>query len=155
MNSYITSIKFFIFKNYTVIPATLDQQVNESWDFHVVGKKNLFIEVKTDYAAAKTGNIFLETEVDNKPGFLRKILTESKIIFAFVFPQDKEINFVDAVRLLDVDTEKLQFRRFKHKSNNYLAGGYLLPKEDFYSLVFKRYCWGVVENNKKVFHKCS
>jgi hypothetical protein len=133
--------EFFLSKNYEVIPATLDQQINESWDFRVVGKKDLLIEVKTDYAAAKTGNIFLETEVGDGLGFIRKIKPDSKIVFAFVFPQAQEIGFIDSQMLLHFDLQKLHFRKFTHKSNNYTAGGYLLPRADFFSACFTRYYW--------------
>lgn len=147
---------FFISKNYEVIPATLDQQINESWDFRVIGtgvsKKDLLIEVKTDYMAAKTGNIFLETEVGDGLGFIRKIKPDSKIVFAFVFPQSQQIGFIDAQMLLCIELEKLHFRRFTHKSNNYTAGGYLLPKEDFLSACFTRYCWAD-KNNTRTFWK--
>ena len=145
--------EFFISKKYEVIPANLDQQVNESWDFRVIGKKDLLIEVKTDYAAAKTGNIFLETEVGDGLGFIRKIKPDSKIVFAFVFPQAQEIGFIDATRLLDFDLQKLHFRKFTHKSNNYTAGGYLCPRTDFFSACFTRYCWETDENDLKTFYK--
>ncbi len=144
--------EFFISKNYEVIPATLDQQINESWDFRVIGKKDLLIEVKTDYMAAKTGNIFLETEVGDGLGFIRKIKPDSKIVFAFVFPQAQEIGFIAATTLLDFDLQKLHFRKFKHKSNNYTAGGYLCPWADFYSACFSRYLWEE-EGNTKTFWK--
>lgn len=133
--------EFFLSKNYEVIPATLDQQINESWDFRVVGKKDLLIEVKTDYAAAKTGNIFLETEVGDGLGFVKKIKPDSKIVFAFVFPQSQQIGFIAATTLLDFDLQKLHFKKFTHASNNYTAGGYLLPKADFFSACFTRYLW--------------
>lgn len=145
--------EFFLSKGYEIISATLDQQINESWDFRVVGKKDLLIEVKSDFAAEKTGNIFLETEVGSGLGFVRKINPELDVKFAFVFPQPQEIGFVDAKILLNIDLEKLQFRMFTHKSNNYTAGGYLLPKEDFYSLCFSRYYWEVNEDNTKSFYK--
>ncbi len=140
--------EFFISKNYEVIPATLDQQINESWDFRVIGKKDLLIEVKTDYMAAKTGNIFLETEVGDGLGFIRKIKPDSKIVFAFVFPQAQEIGFIAATTLLDFDLQKLHFRKFTHKSNNYSAGGYLCPWADFYSACFTRYCWKDKDGSK-------
>jgi hypothetical protein len=145
--------EFFISKNYEVIPATLDQQINESWDFRVIGKKDLLIEVKTDYMAAKTGNIFLETEVGDGLGFIRKIKPDSKIIFAFVLPQSQEIGFIDAQMLLYIELEKLHFKKFTHVSNNYTAGGYLLPRADFFSACFTRYCWEVEENGSKIFWK--
>ncbi len=144
--------EFFISKNYEVIPATLDQQINESWDFRVIGKKDLLIEVKTDYMAAKTGNIFLETEVGDGLGFIRKIKPDSKIVFAFVFPQAQEIGFIAATTLLDFDLQKLHFRKFTHKSNNYSAGGYLCPWADFYSACFSRYLWEE-DGNTKTFWK--
>lgn len=137
---------FFVSKKYEVIPATLDQQINESWDFRVVGKKDLLIEVKTDYAAVKTSNIFLETEVGDGLGFIRKIKPDSKIVFAFVFPQSQQIGFIDAQMLLCIELEKLHFRKFTHKSNNYTAGGYLLPWADFYSACFKVYYWDKAES---------
>lgn len=145
--------EFFISKNYRVIPANLDQQINESWDFRVTGKKDLLIEVKTDYAAARTGNIFLETEVGDGLGFIRKIKPDSKIVFAFVFPQSQELGFIDATTLLDFDLQKLHFRKFTHKSNNYTAGGYLCPKVDFFSACFTRYSYTEDENNLKTFYK--
>jgi len=138
--------EFFISKNYKVIPATLDQQIHESWDFRVIGKKDLLIEVKTDYMAAKTGNIFLETEVGDGLGFVKKIKPDSKIVFAFVFPQAHEIGFIAATTLLDFDLQKLHFRKFTHKSNNYTAGGYLCPRADFFSACFTRYCWQDKDN---------
>jgi hypothetical protein len=144
--------EFFISKNYEVIPATSDQQINESWDFRVIGKKDLLIEVKTDYMAAKTGNIFLETEVGDGLGFIRKIKPDSKIVFAFVFPQSRRIGFIDAQMLLCIELEKLHFRKFTHKSNTYTAGGYLCPWEDFFSACFTRYCWEE-EGNTKTFWK--
>lgn len=144
---------FFISKNYKVIPATLDQQINESWDFRVIGKKDLLIEVKTDYMAAKTGNIFLETEVGDGLGFIRKIKPDSKIVFAFVFPQSQQIGFIDAQVLLCIELEKLHFRKFTHKSNNYTAGGYLCPSADFFSACFTRYSWEVEQNGLKTFWK--
>ena len=133
--------EFFLGKNYEVIPATLDQQINESWDFRVIGKKDLLIEVKTDYMAAKTGNIFLETEVGDGLGFIRKIKPDSKIVFAFVFPQSQQIGFIDAQMLLHIELEKLHFKKFTHVSNNYTAGGYLLPRANFFSACFSRYLW--------------
>jgi hypothetical protein len=145
--------EFFISKNYEVIPATLNQQINESWDFRVIGKKDLLIEVKTDYMAAKTGNVFLETEVGDGLGFIKKIKPDSKVVFAFVFPQSQEIGFIDAVDLFHFDLQKLIFRKFRHKSNNYTAGGYLLPRADFFSTCFTRYYWEVGENNLKTFWK--
>ena len=145
--------EFFISKRYEVIPANLDQQVNESWDFRVIGKKDLLIEVKTDYAAAKTGNIFLETEVGDGLGFIRKIKPDSKIVFAFVFPQAQEIGFIDATTLLDFDLQKLHFRKFTHKSNNYTCGGYLCPRADFFSSCFTRYSYTVDGNGLKTFYK--
>lgn len=145
--------EFFVSKNYEVIPATLDQQINESWDFRAIGKKDLLIEVKTDYAAAKTGNVFLETEVGEGLGFIRKIKPDSKIVFAFVFPQSQQIGFIDAQMLLCIELEKLHFRRFTHKSNTYPAGGYLLPWADFYSACFTRYYWEVEQNGLKTFWK--
>lgn len=145
--------EFFLSKNYEVILATLDQQINESWDFRVIGKKDLLIEVKTDYAAAKTGNIFLETEVGDGLGFLKKIKPDSKIVFAFVFPQSQQIGFIDAQVLLCIELEKLHFRKFTHKSNNYTAGGYLCPSADFFSACFTRYSWEVEQNGLKTFWK--
>lgn len=145
--------EFFLSKNYEVILATLDQQINESWDFRVIGKKDLLIEVKTDYAAAKTGNIFLETEVGDGLGFLKKIKPDSKIVFAFVFPQSQQIGFIDAQVLLCIELEKLHFRKFTHKSNNYTAGGYLCPSANFFSACFTRYSWEVEQNGLKTFWK--
>ena len=145
--------EFFLSKNYEVIPATLDQQINESWDFRVIGKKDLLIEVKTDYAAAKTGNIFLETEVGDGLGFIRKIKPDSKIVFAFVFPQLQQIGFIDAQMLLCIELEKLHFRRFTHKSNTYTAGGYLCPWADFFSACFTRYSYEVEQDGSKTFWK--
>ena len=145
--------EFFISKNYKVIPANLDQQINESWDFRVIGKKDLLIEVKTDYMAAKTGNIFLETEVGDGLGFIRKIKPDSKIVFAFVFPQSQQIGFIAATGLLDFDLQKLHFKKFTHKSNNYTAGGYLLPRADFFSTCFTRYLWEVEQDGSKTFWK--
>jgi len=143
--------EFFISKNYEVIPATLDQQINESWDFRVIGKKDLLIEVKTDYAAAKTGNIFLETEVGDGLGFIKKIKPDSSIVFAFVLPQSHEILFIDAQMLLCIELEKLHFRKFTHKSNNYTAGGYLCPQEDFFSSCFTRYSYEIEQDGSKTF----
>lgn len=145
--------EFFISKKYEVIPANLDQQINESWDFRVIGKKDLLIEVKTDYMAAKTGNIFLETEVGDGLGFIRKIKPDSKIVFAFVFPQAQEIGFIAATTLLDFDLQKLHFKKFTHKSNNYTAGGYLLPKADFFSTCFSRDCYSDEQDGSKTFWK--
>jgi hypothetical protein len=144
--------EFFLGKNYEVIPATLDQQINESWDFRVIGKKDLLIEVKTDYMAAKTGNIFLETEVGDGLGFIRKIKPDSKIVFAFVFPQSQQIGFIDAQMLLHIELEKLHFKKFTHVSNNYTAGGYLLPRADFLSHCFSLYYWKD-NGNTKIFYK--
>ena len=145
--------EFFLSKNYEVIPATLDQQIDESWDFRVIGKKDLLIEVKTDYAAVKTSNIFLETEVGDGLGFIRKIKPDSKIVFAFVFPQSQQIGFIDAQMLLCIELEKLHFRKFTHKSNNYTAGGYLLPWADFFSGCFTRCSWQVEQDGSKIFWK--
>jgi hypothetical protein len=145
--------EFFISKKYEVIPATLAQQINENWDFRVIGKKDLLIEVKTDYAAAKTGNIFLETEVGDDLGFIRKIKPDSIIVFAFVFPQSQQIGFIDAQMLLCIELEKLHFRKFTHKSNNYTAGGYLLPWADFYSACFTRYSYEIEQDGSKTFYK--
>lgn len=144
---------FFISKDYKIIPATLDQQINEGWDFRVIGKKDLLIEVKTDYMAAKTGNIFLETEVGEGLGFIRKIKPDSKIVFAFVFPQSQQIGFIDAQMLLSIELEKLHFRKFTHQSNNYTAGGYLCPWADFFSTCFTRYSWQVEQDRSKTFWK--
>jgi hypothetical protein len=114
----------------------------------------LLIEVKTDYAAAKTGNIFLETEVGDGLGFIRKIKPDSKIVFAFVFPQAQEIGFIAATTLLDFDLQKLHFKKFTHVSNNYTAGGYLLPRADFFSSCFTRYYYEVdEEDDSKTFWK--
>lgn len=144
--------EFFLSKNYIVTPATLDQQVNGHWDFRAVNKKkDLLIEVKTDFAAAKTKNVFLETEVGDSVGFMGKIQPDSPIIFCFCFPQAQELAFIRSSNLLDIDLAKLHFRRFTHPSNTYSAGGYLLPKSDFISYCHRIYCWEVDEQGKKTF----
>ena len=59
--------EYFHKKGIQTIPATLEEQINEHWDFKIIlgNEKEIKIEIKTDARSEDTGNLFLETEVDD------------------------------------------------------------------------------------------
>lgn len=132
--------EYFNSRGIQTVNATLDEQINEHWDFKIIsGDREIKIEIKTDSRSEDTGNLFLETEVDDRVGFLRKYDENSNIIFGFVFPKAKRIGFIKAKELVKIPLENYQYKKIKHRSNNYTSAGYLVPVSDVKFFMVKQY----------------
>jgi len=133
--------EYFHKKGIQTIPATLEEQINEHWDFKIIlgNEKEIKIEIKTDARSEDTGNLFLETEVDDDKGFLRKYDENSDVIFGFVFPKAKQIGFIEAKQLVKIPLENYKYKKIKHRSNNYTSAGYLVPVTDINFFAVRQY----------------
>lgn len=103
----------------------------KKYGFDILAKKDiesLYIEVKTEYYAAKSNNIFFETKVDGKLGWCLKYSPSSKVTICWYFPHSKEIALYPAKDLC-----KISYNDFPKKEvlNNWgrlvRAEGHLIP----------------------------
>jgi hypothetical protein len=133
--------EYFNKKGIETLSATLDEQKNEHWDFKILLKDGAHIkfEIKTDVRSEDTGNLFLETEVNDKKGFLKKYDENSDIVFGFVFPKAKRIGFIQAKELVKIPLENYTYKKITHRSNNYTSAGYLVPVADINFFSVKDY----------------
>jgi hypothetical protein len=130
---------FFESKGYTVTPATLSQQKEEHWDLKLT-KENIetkYIEVKTEYRAESTGNVFWEMDVNGKPGWTQLYSDSTLNIFlTWLLPVSRTVYILKANRLQEL-TEYIE-SEFKDKrrevyntasttSGKHVSWGYLVP----------------------------
>lgn len=97
-----------------------------------------FVEYKTDYRCADTGNVFLET-ISNKErninGWVCKSIAQ---ILVFLIPEDKivVVDMLDVKRLIRNDN-KLKLKTVTNKDRDggtYTSEGYVMKLEDFEKL---------------------
>lgn len=128
---------YFQGKGYTVTSASKVQQIQEGIDFILhKGDIEYQVEVKTEYRAESTGNVFWEMEVSGKPGWTQKYASDSKVLICILLPVARQV-YIFYAKSLPRITEyvKDNFENSKRiisnssgKSNKiYTAWGYLLP----------------------------
>lgn len=90
------------------------------------------LEYKTDYRAAETGNLFIETQIrerngDLTPGWLRKTVAQ---VLVFYLPQTRRIIFIEAIELRDwifCFGKDLRQTKWIENKGGYAGKGLLLP----------------------------
>jgi hypothetical protein len=119
--------EFFISKGFEVSPLlSIDEQYRKGYDFRV-SKQGIVsnIEVKTDFLAGFTKNIFWEVEVDGKPGWTQKYGSESTVTICWVIPDISLICIFPANKLLDI--EYIDYPEKEVINEHYVAKGFLVP----------------------------
>lgn len=130
---------FFVSKGYEVELANLQQQKEEHWDLKLrkPDTTDRYVEVKTEYKAETTGNVFWEMEVNGKPGWTQ-LYDDSQldVIVTWLLPESRTIYMLKAIRLAELtELIKYEFGDKKREVYNtsstgkadYIAWGYLVP----------------------------
>lgn len=120
----------YLFSNgFDYIKVSISNQIKYAIDYIAIklNRKYLF-EVKTDAKSEKTGNLFIETEVNTKPGWFRKYSLASKVILVLALPYLQQLWFTNMSNILT-----LNLSEYKSKTVcniNYNATGHIVPMRD-------------------------
>lgn len=145
-------VKDFLTKRgYRVENVSIPEQKAKHIDFKCyVGDTLVFyVEVKTDFQATKTGNIFWEYEVDGKPGWGNQYSEdrpEIPILLIWYLPGQDNLYSIYSDRISTISKWCVENRMVKkyitnYKGNkqdldidnmHYTSYGYLIPLEEFY-----------------------
>lgn len=126
-------------KGWTITSATKQEQLKEGIDFKVAkGDKHYSLEVKTEYSAERTGNVFWEMEVDGKPGWTQKYQQDSDVLVCTLLPIRRVVYMYFAKSLPRITqyikdnfegTKRVVTNTHYRSGKTYLSWGYLLPLE--------------------------
>lgn len=126
-------------KGWEVTDATRKEQLHKGIDFTVKKDgKSFTLEVKTEYRAESTGNVFWEMEVDGKPGWTQKYGKDSHVVVCTLLPVKRIVYmyFSDSLPRITryvednfQSTKKIITNRKGWSDKLYLSWGYLLPLE--------------------------
>lgn len=124
-------------KGWTCTPAALLEQKSVGIDFTLSkGDRNYGLEVKTEYSAEKTGNVFWEMEVSGKPGWTQKYAEDSKILICTLLPYSRVIYLYFAKSLPKItqyirdnfeNSKRTVYNTSGVQGRTLNAWGYLLP----------------------------
>ncbi len=112
-------------------------------DYFVVSPTGVLmsVEIKTDFRAAETGNVFLETVSVEKYGIVDKlgwIYTSAAQVLVYYVTGLEEIYFVDMTAFkMKVADFKEWYREVEIKNKTYVGRGLVMPLKDFKDYVFK------------------
>jgi hypothetical protein len=126
-------------KGWEVTDATRQQQLKKGIDFTVrKDGKSFALEVKTEYRAESTGNVFWEMEVDGKPGWTQKYKEGSQVLICTLLPIKRIVYMYFSKSLPRItsyvednfqSTKKIITNQKGRSDKTYLSWGYLLPLE--------------------------
>jgi hypothetical protein len=130
---------FFVSKGYGVQLANLEQQKEEHWDLRLIKPETTdrYVEVKTEYKAETTGNVFWEMEVNGRRGWTQLYSnSELNVVIAWLLPTSRTTYLLKASRLAELtEVIKYEFGDKKREVYNtsstgkadYISWGYLVP----------------------------
>lgn len=113
-------------KGYDIEVLPVDAQKAYGYDLHCEASDFTYqLEVKTEYQAELTGNIFFETQVGNKPGWCIMYQSLTNVHIVWYLPKSHRALTLPANRLLDIPFDK--YPRRVARNPGYQAVGHLIP----------------------------
>lgn len=125
---------YFSKKGYSIRFLTVPEQKELLYDLHLTRKdgKEFKIEVKTEFKAERTNNVFWETQVNGKPGWTQKYDENSDVKIIWVLPYSRYFYIAHAKHLKNFPYA--QYPLVPVFNTGFKAEGHLVPLCDLKSI---------------------